>query len=156
MWKLLIFATLLTNACALPFVQNIFSNQVQATITNCGDSSDILRLDYLNFIPNPPLKGQPLTFDGKGFLKETVNRGAYIDLTVKYGLIKLLQQKLDLCDEVEKIGMQCPLSEGEHDVEHTETLPREIPPGKYTVNAVVYTEDHRRIACINAVAIFKP
>lgn len=40
-------------------------------------------IDYINLTPDPPVKGQPLDIEFKGWLKEQVEEGSYIDLTVK-------------------------------------------------------------------------
>ncbi|KAL1925639.1 uncharacterized protein VTP21DRAFT_522 [Calcarisporiella thermophila] len=125
-----------------------------AVINDCGKDDYIAQIDYIKFSPNPPERGKPLTILGKGNLTENIKEGAYVDLVVKYGLIKLLQQQMDLCEEAEKIGYQCPLQRGELQVEHTETLPKEIPPGKYTVNIRAFTTDKRPIACVDAIATF--
>ncbi|KAF9109662.1 hypothetical protein BGX27_007354, partial [Mortierella sp. AM989] len=54
-----------------------------ATIEECpGGAQYVLKIDYVNLNPNPPLKGQTLTIDAKGFLSEAVVEGATIDLVV--------------------------------------------------------------------------
>jgi hypothetical protein len=40
-------------------------------------------IDYINLTPDPPVKGQPLDIEFKGWLSEQVQNGSYIDLTVK-------------------------------------------------------------------------
>ncbi|KAF0488277.1 ML domain-containing protein [Gigaspora margarita] len=128
------------------------------TIQDCGSGNPeyILQISYLEINPDPPQKGQQLSISAKGYLSEEVGEGSYIDLTVKLGLIKLLHQRLDLCEQVEKVDKKCPLEEGEQTLEHTVTLPREIPPGKYIVDVYVKTPDHRPIACFKATAFFRP
>jgi len=154
------------------------------TIIDCSNDSDILTIDYIKISPDPPLKGQDLEIEAVGYLKETIGEGSYIDLTVKLGLIKLLQQRLDLCEQVEKVGKKCPLEKGRQELKHTVTLPKEIPyvsiilyfnvsvgfviisfnnsfslsmlKGKYTAEAFVYTPEQNRITCLKAVAIFRP
>jgi len=37
----------------------------------------------------------------------------------------------------------------------TVQLPKEIPPGKYTVLADVYTKDNEKITCMTATVLFK-
>ena len=69
-------------------------------------------------------------------------------MSVKIGLIKLLQKKFDLCEEAYVVlhllialylkllrrkanaTVQCPVKPGSYHVEQTVALPKEIPPGK--------------------------
>jgi hypothetical protein len=44
------------------------------------------------------------------------------------GVIRLPDQHFDLCDEVKKIGKECPFSKGPQDISHTASIPREAPP----------------------------
>ncbi|CAG8445430.1 6585_t:CDS:2 [Scutellospora calospora] len=126
------------------------------SIQDCGKPEDILHITYLDIAPDPPQRGQELSIDAAGYLTETVVEGSYIELTVKMGLIRLLQKKLDLCEQVEKVNKECPLEKGEQTLQHTVELPKEIPPGKYTVDVHVYTPDRRPIACLKATAFFRP
>ncbi|CAG8786050.1 36874_t:CDS:2, partial [Racocetra persica] len=126
------------------------------TIHDCGNADDILQLEYLKITPDPPEKGHELHISAVGYLSERVMEGSYINLIVKFGMIKLLQKRLDLCEQVEKVDKTCPLEEGKQTLEHTVELPKEIPPGKYFVDVQVYTPDNRRIACLKATAAFRP
>ncbi|CAG8470906.1 10368_t:CDS:2 [Diversispora eburnea] len=126
------------------------------TISNCGKEDYILDIKYIHITPDPPLKGKEVDIDAAGYLKETVDKGSYIDIVVKYGLVKLLHKRLDLCEEIQKVGKQCPLEQGDQVLQHTVELPKEIPPGKYIVDANVYTPDDRPIACLKATVVFKP
>ncbi|GBC09758.1 hypothetical protein RclHR1_00910008 [Rhizophagus clarus] len=131
-------------------------NSITETISDCSNSNDILQIKYIRLNPDPPLKGKQLKIDAAGYLKEQVGEGSYIDVTVKLGLIKLLQKRFDLCEESQKVNKPCPLEQGDQQLLTTIDLPKEIPPGKYIVDALVYTPDNRRIACLKAVAIFRP
>ncbi|RHZ55438.1 hypothetical protein Glove_415g5 [Diversispora epigaea] len=126
------------------------------TISNCGKDDDILKIKYIDIKPDPPLKGKEVYIDAAGYLKETVVKGSFVDIVVKYGLVKLLHKQLDLCDEIEKVGKQCPLEQGDQYLQQTVELPKEIPPGKYIVDANAYTPDGRHIACLKATVVFKP
>uniref|UniRef100_A0A1D1ZGK6 Phosphatidylglycerol/phosphatidylinositol transfer protein n=1 Tax=Anthurium amnicola TaxID=1678845 RepID=A0A1D1ZGK6_9ARAE len=125
------------------------------TITDCGRSSDILQIHYIEIRPDPPQKGQELTIDAAGFLTEVVDQGSYVDVVVKLGLIRLLQRRYDLCDEVTKVDKQCPL-EGYQTLHHSLELPKEIPPGRYIVDVNAFTPDHRKIGCLKVIVTFRP
>jgi hypothetical protein len=126
------------------------------TITDCSGVNDILQIIYINISPDPPRKGQKLSIDAAGFLEEEVTQGSYIDVTVKLGLIKLLRKRFDLCEQAESVDKPCPLEKGRQELRVDIDLPKEIPPGKYIVDALAYTADNRRITCLKAVAIFRP
>lgn len=76
-------------------------------------------------------------------------------LQVKYGLITLIKQTADLCDTVKNVDLECPLKKGETTLTKDVELPKQIPPGKYSVIADVYTKDEEKITCLTASVEFK-
>ena len=68
-----------------------------------------------------------LTIEAKGNFTKKVEDGAYINLTVKYGIIQLINQKADLCEQMKNVDEECPL-EGAKTVLKDVQLPKEIPP----------------------------
>ena len=76
--------------------------------------------------------------------------GAYADVTVKLGLIKLLHKQFDVCEEAyvyigdirqlylliiedsrnANASVRCPVEKGYYEVEQMVTLPKEIPQGE--------------------------
>ena len=122
-------------------------------ISTCDDDlvdDDTLHITHLAIDPNPPEKGQNLTITASGTLEEDVEDGAYVMVDVKYGLIRLLRTKLDLCEQTGKIDLPCPIEKGERTIEKVVELSKAIPPGRYTVNAQVFTKDDDRVTCLNA------
>jgi hypothetical protein len=115
-----------------------------------GFGGDILEIDHVNLIPNPPLPGNTLVIEAQGKFLETVEKGAYVNLQIKYGLIRLVNTKADLCDQIKNVDLKCPLEKGKALLTKTVDLPKEIPPGKYTVLADVYTRDDKQITCLTA------
>jgi len=98
--------------------------------------------------------------------------GAYINLSVKYGLITLINQRADLCEQMENVDEKCPL-EGVKTITKEVNIPKEVPPvcpgsplpcwialilwvfqGKYAVLADVYDEDDKPITCLKATVSF--
>lgn len=63
-----------------------------------------------------------------GTLKEDVAEGAYVLLQVKYGLIRLVSTKADLCEQVGNVDMKCPVKKGKAKITKDVELPKEIPP----------------------------
>ncbi len=104
--------------------------------------------------PNPPQRGVNLTVEAVGHLSQLVEEGAYVDVDVRYGYIKLISQTYDLCSEVGEVDLECPLQKGEYKLSKTVEIPDQVPPGKYTVYARAYTKDDDFIACITATVVF--
>ncbi|KAJ3292122.1 Phosphatidylglycerol/phosphatidylinositol transfer protein [Borealophlyctis nickersoniae] len=121
-----------------------------SAVSNCGTSSDIWHLDYIKITPDPPQRGQPLLIDVKGNLDEKVDKGAYAQVTVKLGIIKLLDSRLDLCDEAKNLNVTCPIEKGEQQITRTVDLPNELPPGKYKIHVDAFNFDDKHVACIDA------
>ena len=75
-------------------------------------------------------------------------------LQVKYGLITIIRQTADLCSQVKEVDLECPLKKGELALTKDVELPKQIPPGKYTVLADVKTKDDKKITCLSATVEF--
>ncbi|KAF2763080.1 hypothetical protein EJ05DRAFT_459908, partial [Pseudovirgaria hyperparasitica] len=117
----------------------------------CADPKDYkLEIDKVDLSPNPPKPGQTLSIKANGTVKEKIEAGAKVHLQVKYGLITLINQEADLCDNLEKVDKECPLEKGELTFSRDVDLPKQIPPGKYTVLADVFNEDKETITCLTA------
>ncbi|KAI9031142.1 ML domain-containing protein [Hyaloraphidium curvatum] len=117
----------------------------------CGTDEDIFTLGSLTISPDPPEKGTNLTVKVEGYLKETIVQGAYADVVVKIGVVKLLDTRLDLCDQgKELVGEDCPVQPGQRALEKTVAIPEQAPKGKYKVAAVLKNADDKQIACVNA------
>lgn len=126
-------------------------------IVQCEASEQqILELQSVIIEPNPPLRGENLTFVATGVLSKSIEYGAYVEVDVRYGFIKLLHQTFDLCEEINKIGLTCPISKGEQVIEKRVEIPAEVPPGRYLVNARAYTKDDEFITCLSAMVEFPP
>lgn len=114
----------------------------------------LLTIDLVDLSPNPPQRGVNLTVEAIGHLFTEVEEGAYVDVDVRYGYIKLISQTYDLCSEVGEVDLECPLKAGEYKLSKTVEIPDQVPPGKYTVFARAYTKDDEFIACITATVVF--
>lgn len=126
-----------------------------APIINCESSSrQVLDLQNVVIDPNPPIKGENLTFSALGFLSEDIVEGAYVDVDVRYGFIRLIHQTYDLCEEAKNIDLECPIKKGQNIISKLVEIPAEVPPGKYVVNARAYTKDDKLITCLTATVEF--
>ncbi|PWY73588.1 putative ML domain protein [Aspergillus heteromorphus CBS 117.55] len=116
----------------------------------CNDPSEYtLQIDHVDLSPNPPLPGKTLTITAEGVLNEPVEKGAYVLLEVKYGLITLVRQRADLCDQIVNVDLECPLQKGKMVLTKQVDLPSQIPPGRYNVHADVFSADDKRITCLD-------
>ncbi|KAF2805497.1 uncharacterized protein BDZ99DRAFT_466488 [Mytilinidion resinicola] len=121
----------------------------------CSDpADDVLTIENVDLNPNPPEKGKTLSITAKGTLNEAIEDGAKVHLQVKYGLITLINQEADLCEQVKQVDLECPLDKGKLVLLKDVDLPKEIPPGKYTVLADVFTKDNDKITCLTAQVSF--
>ena len=77
-----------------------------------------------------------MTFTAVGTVLETIEDGAYVHLQVKYGVIRLITTKADLCEQLKNVDIECPIEEGPLTITKTVELPKEIPP-------VCYSSDSR-------------
>ncbi|KAB8216886.1 Phosphatidylglycerol/phosphatidylinositol transfer protein [Aspergillus novoparasiticus] len=120
----------------------------------CNDpSGDILDIKQVDLSPNPPLPGKTLVITASGTLHKKIEDGAYVLLEVKYGLITLLRQTADLCEQLVNVDLKCPLGPGDMTLTKQVDLPKQIPPGKYTVQADVFNSDGEHITCLKALNI---
>ncbi|KAL8694306.1 MAG: hypothetical protein Q9218_001011 [Villophora microphyllina] len=158
----LVLSTLVASKSALfgsqkTLVDNSLSVPGDNPLEFCSDPSNfILTIKNVDLDPNPPKKGNALQIKAKGNFTEKIEQDAYINLSVKYGLITLVNTKADLCEQMKEVDETCPL-DGVKDFTKEVTLPKEIPPGRYTVLADVYTKDDEKVTCLKAqvaVAMF--
>ncbi|KAL5594351.1 hypothetical protein BROUX41_001286 [Berkeleyomyces rouxiae] len=126
------------------------------TLCDGSHADDVVIIESVDLIPNPPKAGKELVIKAVGTVKEDIVQGAYVMLTVKYGLIRLLTTKADLCEEIHNVDLECPIKAGALSLTKNVTLPAEIPPGKYTVLADVYTVDEDPVTCLTAAVTFSP
>lgn len=127
----------------------------ESPVLLCDDHvPKLLTIDHINVSPNPPQKGANLTIEATGTLHGAVADGAYIDVDVRYGYIRLLTQRFDLCEQVQEVDLKCPLQEGPLSISKEIELPNEIPPGQYTAVARAFSVDGKPITCLEAQVSF--
>ncbi|KAI3404033.2 FTH2 [Candida oxycetoniae] len=145
-----------------PLIQSI-AHSDQDTKPVFGDSpieicdikeAQLLTLDEVIITPNPPEAGANLTFTATGTIDKTITDGAYVEVDVRYGFIKLIHQTYDLCKEITKVDLKCPVNQGKQVISKTIEIPQEVPPGRYFVTARAYTKDDEYITCLTATVVF--
>lgn len=121
----------------------------------CEKPDDYLaNITAVDLDPNPPKAGSKLSIEASGKLSKKIEKGAKIHLTVKYGLITLIKTEEDLCDQLDEVDKSCPVKKGKLDFSKEVDLPKQIPPGDYTVLARAYTKDDEDITCLTASISF--
>lgn len=125
------------------------NGQSKPTVEFCGDrNTDLIRVSYLSLSPDPARRGHALNITGKGYFKKPIEKGAYMDVQVKLQFIKFLDTRFDLCEVLPNVNLTCPVSTGVHRIEKLVDLPSQIPMGKYTVNAKLYTNENELLTCV--------
>ncbi|MCJ1328181.1 Phosphatidylglycerol/phosphatidylinositol transfer protein [Thelotrema lepadinum] len=113
-----------------------------------AEAKHILLIEKVDLDPNPPEAGQKLTIKATGNFTEEVEEGAYAMLTVKFGSITLIRRREDLCEQMKNVDKECPLEKGETTITRDVDLPKQIPPGTFTVTADAFTKDDEKITCL--------
>ena len=153
---------------ALGLVADVLGGSVQLPIdgpvytfdswryVDCGLPTDPIQIDSIALSPDPPKPGKELQVTVKASAIEKIKEGAYADVTVKLGLIKLLQKQFDLCEEARNANasVQCPVEKGDYTVVQKVDLPKEIPKAKFVVNVRAYTVDDDDLACLDLIVDF--
>ncbi|SPO05847.1 probable phosphatidylglycerol / phosphatidylinositol transfer protein [Cephalotrichum gorgonifer] len=157
-------AITLLSAALAPVAASISNVRRGADLKVPGDSpieycspdhaDDILTIESIDLSPNPPLAGEELLITAVGKTSQDIEEGAYVLLQVKYGLIRLISTTADLCEQITNVDLECPIKKGDLSITKAVALPAEIPPGKYTVSADVYSANDEPITCLQATVVF--
>ncbi len=76
----------------------------------------------------PLYSGQALLITLSGDIKQNIAKGAYVKLTVKYGLIQLISTTADFCEQAANVNLSCPLQSGKITITKSVDMPSAIPP----------------------------
>ncbi|KAF9069123.1 ML domain-containing protein [Rhodocollybia butyracea] len=123
---------------------------------SCGLDTDPVTIQNIEISPDPPSPGAPLSVTVTGTANELIEEGAFVDVTVKLGLIKLLQKSFNVCEEARgaNASVQCPVEKGQYVVTQTVDLPKEIPPAKFKIHVEGYTKDDDSLMCLDLTIDF--
>ncbi|KAL9716170.1 hypothetical protein Ac2012v2_000615 [Leucoagaricus gongylophorus] len=122
-----------------------------------NDEDPIVNIKSIQLSPDSPSPGKELTVKVKAEASETIEDGAYAEVTVKLGLIKLLSKEFDLCEEAHNANtsVQCPVAPGLYEVQQTVSLPKEIPPAKFQIRVESFSVDDELLFCLDIEADFR-
>ncbi|KAL5533776.1 hypothetical protein ACEPAG_236 [Sanghuangporus baumii] len=125
---------------------------------DCGDPSDPIQIKSIEVSPDPPKPGENMTVKVAAYAQERIEDGAYADVMVRIGTIKILDKRFDLCEEARnaQVDVQCPVEEGDHFVEQTVALPKEVPRAKFLVQVRGYTVEDENLVCTDISVDFRP
>ncbi|WP_455361824.1 ML domain-containing protein [Streptomyces sp. SYSU K21746] len=133
------------------------------TLRDAGDGEDLLTIDSMTATPTTPAPGKDLQITITGTTSADITDGAYIDVTVKLGLIKLLRKQFDLFAELRAssttVGQAAvnmtvdqqkdsTIPAGEFTLTYTFALPKEMPRARFDVSAEFWNADDADIATI--------
>ncbi|KAH8164001.1 hypothetical protein CIB48_g4225 [Xylaria polymorpha] len=121
---------------------------------DANHDEDTVHIDKVDLSPNPPEAGSKLVITATGTVAKRIEKGAYVKLVVKYGLIRLVSTTADLCEQVENVDLKCPIEEGVLSIIKSVDIPKEVPPGTYNVFADVYNPDDTPMTCLQATVTF--
>ena len=110
-----------------------------------------IQVNSIDVTPDPPKPGQNLTVNASGIVKSTVDKGTYVDVVVKIGLIRLLSKRFDVCELAEEndAEIKCPIAPGTYNLTQVVALPREIPPAKFNVHVTGQTQEEKPLLCLD-------
>ncbi|KAG8168404.1 hypothetical protein KVR01_001153 [Diaporthe batatas] len=123
----------------------------QNTLNLCkGEHShDAVVIDQVDFIPNPPKKGQSLTVAAAGTVTEAIVPGAVVEVKVHFIGSQIYHHKFDICDELGRLGHKCPLESGQYHFNKTFDVPKKVPHGTYQLWAGAKLPNGHAITCID-------
>lgn len=107
------------------------------------DPAQVLAID---FTPNPPQAGADLHIAVRAALRQRLEQGAALKLSVKMGLIPVLGLSVDVCKWVPG---GCPVEPGEWAMNYTQALDAGVPTGvPFAIKVDVEDKEGERMACV--------
>ena len=134
---------------ALAFTQHNFVYQVpNIEWESCGGENDLLKVLELVVQPENPTRGSVIQISGRGILTDPIIQGGEIAVVVKYGKLPVVKKRLGFCEQIQEVGLSCPLDPSEISVAHEVELPKNMLTGKYEITAEAIDEQKKRIFCV--------
>jgi len=112
--------------------------------TNCGTSTDLLRVDSIDVSPNPPKKGDTVAVSFEGELSAGFSAASWA-ASVKWSIFTK-NYNGDVCAELQKAGHPCPLNAGPQTIVASLDT-GSAPTGTFSVQATAKTSDGKQIMC---------
>ncbi|WP_406058960.1 ML domain-containing protein [Streptomyces sp. NBC_01077] len=122
---------------------------------DAGLPTDALQIQSITITPDPPQPGSPAKMTIKATVQEAIEEGAFYNLTVKLGLIKLLQKQIDLFEELRSGTLTVtpdpaggPIKPGEVELTYALNLPREVPKAKFNLDVAAFNANEEDLATL--------
>jgi hypothetical protein len=97
------------------------------SVFSCGSASDLFVVEAIAMSPPQPKKGDKISVNFKGNLKESINWGAKMDLKIQLSGTTLINKSMDFCSEVMKYGTYCPMAVGAQTINQSFDVPSYAP-----------------------------
>ncbi|MER7758002.1 ML domain-containing protein [Kitasatospora sp. NPDC097643] len=131
-----------------------------------GLATDALVINSITATPDPLATGRTNVFTINATAQAEIADGAYLDVTIKLGLIKLLTKRYDLFTQLRGAGdlkLTCETSDGKSPIPKGDTtltltmdFPKEIPRAKFNLTVQGYTADEDDLLSLKAQVNFLP
>jgi hypothetical protein len=134
------------------------------TVTDAGDGDDVLTITSITATPASPSPGGYVQVTIQGTTSEDITDGAYVDVTVKLGVIRILGTKLDLFAALRAdsttVGStdgsvltvaqrkDSTIPAGDFTLTYTLTLPSGVPRATFNVSVYLWNADDADIASV--------
>ncbi|GAA1321058.1 hypothetical protein GCM10009647_053840 [Streptomyces sanglieri] len=132
--------------------------------TDTGLDTDPWIINSITATPDTPQPGSPWKLAIDTTVLETITEGAWLDVTVQLGLIKLLQKRYDLFECLNGKHPEIPLTlddkqdgpigKGHVGMTLALNLKREVPPAKFKILVRGYTVEEDDLFSIDATVDF--
>ncbi|MEV7023445.1 ML domain-containing protein [Kitasatospora sp. NPDC093558] len=128
---------------------------------NVGSPGDALDIKSITVTPDPPKPGSTVTVRFDAAAMEKIEDGAYFDVVIKLGLVKLITRRYDIFAELrgggaEGLKLSCDTSNGKSPIPKGNAvltavidLPNEVPRAKFKVEVRAYTVDEGDLAALD-------
>ncbi|KAH8599344.1 hypothetical protein B0O99DRAFT_504687, partial [Bisporella sp. PMI_857] len=71
---------------------------------------------------------------------QNLEQGSFVLLLVNYGLITLINQSFDICDNLDSIDDSCPIQDSVLNITKTFKIPKISPHSDYRIKATAYSQ----------------
>ncbi|GJJ09615.1 hypothetical protein Clacol_003838 [Clathrus columnatus] len=119
---------------------------------SCNNPGDPTHIDRLIISPDPPQAGDTELVSLSGFGGETLNDGAWAQLTVSVDGYQLPEPiDFDICSKFNNV--HCPINKGFFDISGDLKIPSGLK-GAFNAKVDVYNADNSHMACVTVTADF--
>lgn len=112
----------------------------------------IYEVKSITLDPYPPRKKKDVRIVVRGILKDKIDQGAYVKVTVSKGILK---HTLDF-DFCKGIIQGCPVGSGDVEFWTGQYISGLIPSGKATIMVKPFTTDGRMMSCVEVPVVLQP